>query len=342
MKSKRNSRSKQAAILERLSDVTSAEVDYVWPGRIPRGKLTIIVGEPGVGKSFLTLDIAARVSSGRKWPDASVADRGRVIHLSAEDGLADTIKPRIDAMKGNSRGVFSLRGIATATGDQFFSLSRHLRSLREAIRLKHAAVVIIDPLSAFLGTNVDSYKDADVRNVLGPVSQLAEDERVAIIAVMHLTKDVTRAVIHRALGSVAFVAAPRAVFLLAKHPGDDAVRVLAPMKFNLGVPPCSLAFRIKRDRVKWTKEPVTLGADQIVKGGADLENRSAIEEATHFLQQALVDKPMLAAEVIQSAKSNGIAEATLRRAKNALGITSRHSGYGGSGSWAWELPKKKS
>src|SRR5262249_16774789 len=109
---------------------------------------------------------------------------------------------------------------------------------------------------------------------------------------------------------------------------------------NLGVRPPSLAFRIKKGRVKWRKGPVAIGADQIVNGGADLESRSAIEDAKAFLRQALAHKPMLASEVIQSARIKRIAETTLRRAKSVLGVRSCHSGFGGSGSWAWKLPEK--
>src|SRR2546426_8997109 len=200
------------ALTVQLSTIEPESIEWLWPGRIPQRKLTLFCGDAGVGKSFLTLDIAARTTRGIAWPGSTeVPEIGDVVLLSAEDGLADTIRPRIDAMGGDPSRIWALRT------DQSFSLDKDIPRLRNEVREHHALLVIIDPLTAYLG-DVDSWKDAEVRSVLGPLAALADSEHVAIIGVMHPSKTQLQNAVHGAGRSVAFVAAPRMAYLVAEDP----------------------------------------------------------------------------------------------------------------------------
>ncbi len=156
--------------LVRLSEVEPEPINWLWPGRIPKGKITLIAGHPGLGKSQVTVSIAAIVSSGGIWPvDEIPADVGNVLILSAEDGIADTIKPRLLAAGADTNRIEAIE--AVRAGDQRFpfSLKRDLELLRDT----EASLLIVDPLAAYMG-GVDSHKDADVRTFLAPLSDFAQ------------------------------------------------------------------------------------------------------------------------------------------------------------------------
>jgi len=222
-------------LLISLADVQPAQVSWLWLGRIPRGKLTLLVGDPGLGKSFVTLDMAARVSTGSAWPDGKPVTQGPVVILSAEDDLADTIVPRLDAHGADRRFVFCLKAVRQSGREKFFSLKDDLKYLASTIDYLKPNLVIIDPLSAYMGMTNTS-RDADVRFVLGPLTDLAAQTGVAILAVMHLNKASKNHVIYRTSGSVAFTASARSLLALTRDPGDESRRVLCSIKNNLSPP----------------------------------------------------------------------------------------------------------
>lgn len=329
-----------APVLVRLADVEPEEVSWLWPGRLPRGKLAVLVGEPGVGKSFVSLDVAARISAGAQWPDGGPAPLGDVILLSAEDGVADTLRPRLDALGGDPARVTVLRAVQDAAGERHFSLTTDLLALESAVVTRAAALVIIDPLSAYLGAR-DSHKDAEVRSLLAPVAALAERRGVGVLGVMHTGKDSQRRAIHRALGSVAFVAAARIVLAAGKDRDDEARRVLVPVKANLCAPAPALAYRIEGApaRVEWepgTVEGVT--ADDVLGCGPpeDAEER---KDADDLLRELLRDGEVKSVEVSRAAEAHGVSRRGLWVAKRRLGVRARHQGQPGkAGVWFWSLP----
>jgi RecA-family ATPase len=197
-----------------LKDVEPTEVKWVWPGRIPCGKLTLLVGDPGLGKSFVTLDGGSRISRGRLWPDGEQAPLGAVIVLSAEDGRADTIRPRVDVLGGDPAKIAVLAAIKQGDAERPFSLAADLPVLEATITAVQAVLVVIDPLSAYLG-KTDSFKDAEVRGLLTPLAALAEKTGVAILAIMHLTKNPAQRAIYRAPGTIGFAAAARVMLAVA-------------------------------------------------------------------------------------------------------------------------------
>lgn len=326
-------------VLTRLSDVQAEMVSWLWPGRIPRGKLTLIVGDPGVGKSLLTVDLAARISRGTAFPDDAPAPCGDVIILTAEDGKADTIRPRLDAAGGDASHVYVLDGIGTPGSVprplDFASDLEHL----ECTITKHAApLLIVDPITAYLGDG-DSYKDADVRRVLGPLAAVAERTGVAILGIMHLSKNEQRKALYRALNSIAFVAAARAVFAVAEDPEAEGRVLFLPLKMNLAEKPCGLAYRKEGGRIIWDSAPVTVDAETALGATSAPGERSERLEAKRILVDILRDGPMRAEDVREESERAGISPRTLERAKAALGIRSeRVGGAGATGWWQWSLP----
>jgi putative DNA primase/helicase len=327
------------AILIRLADVEPEAIAWLWPGRLARGKLTLLTGDPGVGKSFIALDASARVSRGAAWPDETQAPLGDVLLLSAEDGIADTIRPRVEALGGDLARIHVLRAIRRQDTEAEFSLSSDLPDLERAITETQAILIVIDPLSAYLGDR-DSYKDAEVRSLLAPLAALAHRTGVSVLGVMHVGKGDQRRAIHRTLGSVAFVAAARIVLAVGKHPEDDTRRLVVSVKSNLGPVSPALAYRVDDGRLVWEKSPISgLDADAVLGASALTEDRQERLDAANFLREFLEDGPVRAKEVLKAARENGISERTLYRAKSRLGVRSSHTGSPGEpGPWYWSLP----
>jgi hypothetical protein len=324
-----------------LADVTPEAVRWLWPGRIAQGKLTLIIGDPDKGKSCVTLDLAARVSTGLPWPDGTPAPCGDVVLLTAEDGLSDTVRPRLDAMGGDPSRVHALTAIRTGDRERGFDLTRDLEHLEAELGRTGAILVVIDPVSAYLG-RADSYRDAEVRGILAPLAALAERTSVAIVGVMHLTKDAQRKVLYRAQGSLAFVAASRAVFAVAEDKDNPERRLFLPVKNNLGPKPPGLAFRLlpsgSAARVEWDADPVTVDAEAALAGPEPPQERGEREEAQEFLGKVLADGPVASEDVKRQARAAGIAERTLFRAKHDLGVKADKDGF--RGGWVWSLSPK--
>lgn len=330
-----------APVLVRLADVQPEDVSYLWPGRIARRKLQLIVGDPGLGKSTITLDIAARVTRAGVWPDGGHAPQGDVILLSAEDGLADTVRPRLDTLGADVGRIHALTAARMPNGDErSISLAGDVALLERAIVNTGATLVIIDPVSAYLGAT-DSYKDTEVRGVLAPLAALADRTGVAIVGVMHLGKGTQRPALYRALGSVAFVAAARIVLAVAPHPDDDTKRVLAPVKANICAAAATLAYRLDAGGLAWDAEPVAgVDVDALLSSPMDRQER---READEWLRQALADGPRLSREIEAAAEQAGIPRRTLFRAKARLQIEAeRIGGLGRGGKWYCNLPGAKS
>jgi putative DNA primase/helicase len=327
-------------ILIRLSDVEPEAVSWIWPGRLALGKPTIICGDPGLGKSNCTLDIASRITRGMAWPDGGRAPIGNVLLLSCEDGLADTIRPRVDAHGGDASRIVAIPGIRQAGVDRHFSLADDLAQLELALdQIENTVLVIIDPLSAYLGTKADSYKDSEIRGVLGPLALLAERRRVGLLCVMHLTKNSQTQAIYRAPGSVAFVAAARTVFCLGKHPDDESRRIVATVKNNLAPPPPSLAFRFAGGAIEWDSAPVNLSAEALLAMPTSVEDRKERKDAEDFLRDLLADGPLWSKDVFKAGEENGFSESTLNRAKTRLEIDATKFGRPGEkgARWYWQL-----
>lgn len=337
-------------VLVRLADVKPESIRWLWRNRIALGKLTLIAGDPGLGKSLLTLDMAARVSRGIPWPDAPAIPNpaGGVVALSAEDGLADTIRPRLDAAGADVSRISALQAVKHRDPDSGkelstpFCLTGDLPALEQAIeQTSGCRLLIIDPITAYLG-RTDSHRNAELRGVLAPLSELAGRHRVAVVAVTHLRKADGPAV-YRAMGSLAFTAAARAVWAVTKDKDDPRRRLMLPVKNNIAGDVLGLAYTIGPGDpggapvVAWETEPVSLSADDAL--AADRGNHgaaSALNEAVNWLRDTLADGPRPAKEVKDAADRDGIKARTLDRAKARLRVVAAPDGY--RGPWVWRLP----
>lgn len=342
-----------APVLTCLADVRPQPVRWLWRGRIPRGKLTLLVGDPNSGKSLITLDMTARVSGGLPWPDSPGTENpaGGVVLLSAEDDLADTVRPRLDAAGAEARRVVALQRVRrydARTGSERsapFLLGEDLPALEQAIRQTAACgLVIIDPITAYLG-RVDSHKNAELRGLLAPLAELAARYDAAVVAVTHLRKGEGPAM-YRAMGSLAFVAAARAVYVVAPDKLDPAGerRLILPIKNNLARDQTGLAYRIEEPPggggvpvVRWDPEPVGLSADEALgEPAVDRSRRAEREEAGQWLREALADGPIPSGQVIRDGKEQGFSEKTLRRAYKDLRGRPRKGGM--DDGWYWDPP----
>jgi hypothetical protein len=341
-----------------LSDIEAKPINLLWPGRIAHGKVTIIAGNPGLGKSQITASIAAVVTMGGSWPvDRGLCERGNVVFLTAEDDAADTLRPRLEAAGADPTRVHLVEGVvrgytgsgASKTG--IFSLQEDLEALEtELMRIGNVAAVVIDPVAAYLG-KTDSHKNAEVRGLLAPLCELAARQRVAVIAISHLSKMAGAKALMRVIGSLAFVAAARAAYLVASDPADNRRRLFLPMKNNLGPTSDGLAFRIEgatayssagplvTSRVSWESEPVTITADEALQAEYPPRRNSALDDARQWLHQALVYGSAPVSEIQRRAEAEGIALATLRRAARELQVKRVKSGM--KGGWHWSLPGPK-
>jgi putative DNA primase/helicase len=224
----------------RASDVTPKKLAPVWNCRFYRGKLGLIAGEPGLGKSLIAVYMAATTSAGREWPGgADTARRGDVIYISAEDSAADTIRPRLEAAGADLDRVHLIESVADQLGPRPFNLVTDSVRLDQSLqRIRKPRLVIIDPINGCLRSTdacpFNSNSVPQVRALLGRLETVAVKNRVAVVGVTHFTKAKGGSALPRVTGSIAFVAAARSVFTVVRGNGDPDQRVFAPAKNNLG------------------------------------------------------------------------------------------------------------
>jgi putative DNA primase/helicase len=328
-----------------LADVERKEVRWFWLDKIPRAKLSLIVGDPGIGKSWFTLFLAAAVTAGYPLPGAHgrETEQGRVVILSAEDEVDDTIVPRIEDSGGDKGLVHVIQG--TREG-KMFSLMKDLGRLENYVREKgDVRLIIIDPISAYLGIGekVNSHKDSDVRGILSPLVRLAKEQDVTIIGVMHLNKSQDLGAIYRVSGSMAFVAQARAVWLMTaeRREGEDhSLRYFSPLKVNLALVKEPLVWRVNdRGAVAFVESGTMPPSIEEQLAPPAPKRPSKLDEAKRFLLRLLQGGDTVETTVIeQMAADEGLSPTTLDRAKKALGVESRKK-PGADGAWTWVLPE---
>jgi hypothetical protein len=337
--------------LVRLSDVSPAPVKWLWPGRIPCGKITLAAGDPGLGKSLATIDWAARITLNATWPDDvhTPIDGGSVIFLTSEDDAADTVRPRLEAAGGDPSKVHLLKSVALydanakRTTREFFSLARDLPPLEKAIAdMGDCRMVVIDPVGAYLD-GIDAHKNSEVRRVLGPLADLLGKTGVAGVLVDHFNKSSQGKAIYRSMGSIAFTAAARAVWGFARDKDNPARRLMVCVKNNLASDQAGgLAYTIVDvggvPVLAWERGAVDVSADEVLAPPEPKRDAAELNEAKGWLEQLLNDGPMEAKEVQAQARRDGLKLATVRRAQNVLKIEPYKRGFGPGSAWMWSLP----
>ncbi|MEI7768152.1 MAG: AAA family ATPase, partial [Phycisphaerae bacterium] len=335
-----------------MADVEAMPVKWLWPERIAYGCITLLVGQPGCGKSFVTCNLAARISTGTAWPDgAAAAEVGDVLLIAAEDDAGMTIKPRLEAHNADCRRITIMPGtiITNEAGEvveRCFTLQQ-IGVLEQALdSLPECRLVIIDPIGSYTGGDVDSHRDNEVRSVLAPLAKLAQARGVAVLIVAHTRKGTGNYADGNALGSVGFVGIARTVWHLFKEAGNPERRLLLPGKNNLGRECLGLAFGIETDHLKrgnlrWEADPVSTTAGeayaaQNMGGGGGERARPERDKAAGWLRDLLANGPMQSKDVFAAAHEHGIAKNTLDRAKEELQINPYHPQV--PGPWWWCLP----
>jgi hypothetical protein len=328
-----------------VADVDREQVRWLWPGRIPLGKVTVLDGDPGTGKSTLTLTIAAKVTTGSPFPDGTRPERADAILLSAEDDIGDTIRPRLEAAGADLNRCWVLPDVQPEPDKppRPPELPADLEALEGMVKDKQAALVVIDPIAAFLSGTVNMHYDQDVRRALAPLAYMAARTSAAVVIVRHMNKGTGGSALYRGSGSIGIVGAARAGLLVAPDPDDEDRRILAMSKTNLAKKLGSLAYRIIEDeqygvaRVKWDGAS-SLTANDLVRPRVDEDEAPALAEAVRVLKEILADGPLAAGNIKKQAATAGVAERTLHRARQALGVTTRRQGFGQGGYYVWSMP----
>lgn len=336
-----------AIISTNMGDVEPEPVPWLWPGRIPLGMLTIIAGPPGVGKSYVSLDVAARITTGAIWPDVGQsAPQGTVVLLAAEDSAKHTIKPRLAALGADCYKVEKIDAVQLpdGKGKKGFSLTTDLTSLEQMIQRAGAKIVIVDPVNSYLGGKIDGFKDVEVRGVLDPVKEMAERLEVSIILIMHVKKGAEEEIIYRIGGSYGFGALARSICFCTRDEENPGRVYFTNPKMNIAPPASTLAYRVHPDMtLEWDREEIKLTAQEIL-GTAKVKpgpKPTARDAARLWLANYLKDGPKPSTEGELAAIEAGITEATLRRAMKALGVEAKPERDPATNQitrWIWELP----
>jgi putative DNA primase/helicase len=306
--------------------------------------VTILSGDPGLGKSHISIDAAARITTAEKWPlDEGETPLGSVIILAGEDAANDTIRPRLEAAGADCRRVHLIKMINGSGGRRLVSLRTDLDLIEDKINeIGDVRLVIIDPVSAYLG---DDRRDPNQLTTLAPVfselSDFADRIKTAMLVIHHPTKGSVHKAIHSLSGSLAFSAGPRLVFMVAKEGEDSKRGVLLPVVNKIGPEAAAVGYYIidcaiggiRTSRIDWDDKPVTITANQAARG-VEIDNKSS--KAEKLLKEMLSGgKRVDANKIMSAAKKADIGERTMKDAKARLGGRSFKNGA----NWAWFLPK---
>lgn len=328
-------------ILIRMSDVEPEDIDWLWKGRLAVGKLSMLMGDPKVGKTWVTHYIAATLSTGRAWVDGDVPPVTNTVLITAEDDPADTIRPRLNALGADCNRIIFNPGFQVGKKECLINLA-DLDVIEEAVVDTNAGLVVVDPIGSYI-PGVDSNRDNEIRQYLGPFGAMLKRRRAAGLVVAHMTKSNGSKAIHKAIGSVAFAGLARFVLAVAKDHDEDGEerRLFLSVGSNCTKEADTYSFSIDDGQLLWDPAPLDVDAEAVLAGPPkgkpredDADHHSAAEE---LLTKLLANGPVPALEAIKAAEAAGIKKRTLQwTATKKLGIKPQKLGT----CWVWELPKK--
>ena len=313
----------------RMSEVQSQESEWLWYPFSPYGKLTIIQGDPGDGKTTMVLNLAAKLSKGEALDEnMKVTEPVNVIYQTAEDGLADTVKPRLELA-----GADCERIIVIDESDK--SLSMVDERLEQAIVRTGARLLILDPIQAYLGGGMDMNRANEARDMTKKLGALAEKTKCAIILIGHMNKASGNKAAYRGMGSIDFFAVARSVLLVGRVEGESNTRAVVQIKNNLAAFGHPKAFALSEDGFKWLGD-YEITVDEVLGGITPKANK--MEQAKQMLRElAETQSAVLSNEIFDRANELGISKRTLENAKKELGVQTRKI----NNAWYWELDKVK-
>ena len=328
--------SKRVLPVHHASQFARKSVRWFWQNRLPFGRLVLLDGDGNEGKSLVSLDLAARLSTGRPMPDGSPGPGiGNVLLLQEEDSTEDTVCPRLAALGADLERVSIM--VASPEDDEPICIPSELSVLEDAICAVDARLVIIDPLYAFLDIAVLAGDERSIRRAFRPLHRLARKRDCVILMIRHLTKQGRSRALYRGIGGMAMINSCRSAWLIGRDPHDRDRRVLAEQKLNIAEEQPSLAFRIRgvgeAATVEWLG-PTGLAADHLVGSAAT----PSLDRACEFLNEFLKEGPRLLADVRAAATQRAISNPTLVRARKRIGARSRRMYRAGDLFTYWLMP----
>ncbi len=303
--------------LIRMHDVEPEDVSWLWYPYIAEGKLTLMEGDPGLGKSWLTMALSSHVSKGLTLPEQEIMRGGTVLIMSAEDGLGDTLRPRLDLLNASTENIYAIEDPVRFDEDGVEEIEGYIQEIKPKL-------VIVDPLVAYMGGDVDLHKANETREVMARMGRLAEKHHLAIVAVRHLTKGGRDKSIYRGIGSIDLTAAARSVLMIGRNPDDpNEGRVICHIKSNLAPLGRPIGYSLTRK----SKKPfrwdgiVDYTPEEIMKA-EPTSDKGEFELALEFLAEQLKDKkPVSGDKLKRDAEAKGIHSKTLIAARKQLGVS---------------------
>jgi len=335
----------------RASDVVPRNPDWLWPGYLARRKISIFTGDSSLGKSQISCAFTAILTSTHEWPDKEVAPDGSVIILSAEDDPEDTIVPRLLAAGANLDRIHILKSVQSKEQKPLvFSVQSNLQIIVDKIdQVPDVCLLIVDPITAFLGGQIDSHRITEVRAALQPLKDAVETMNVAALIIAHPAKSTVLNALNYVAGSGAFTHGPRLAFMAITDPKLPDRRLFLPYKNSLGKLPDGLGYFIESafvgedrhilsSRIVWDSAPVTMTANEALAATVENQKSGAAKKADDFLRTNMADpgEPYSAAELIEKAKMEGINERTLQRRAKERGIKKTKKEFRGKTWWTRE------
>lgn len=316
-----------------MAKIEATETEWLWYPYIPYGKVTIIQGDPGEGKTTLALNIAAALTRGKTVTGDTVDPvSGKelfpvpVLFQTAEDGLADTVKPRLVAADADC-------GYISGVDESHYPLTITDGRLEEALRLTNARLVILDPLQAYLGSDVDMHRANEIRPVMSYLANMAEQFGCAIVLIGHMNKNMGAKAAYRGLGSIDLTAAARSVLLVARDKSDPDRRIVMQIKSSLAREGKPVAFRLGENNAFTFEGECEADPENVLLGlGTSQPKQSDL--ARDFLRAELESGEMKAVQVLlDKAEKKGLSIDSLRIAKKELNVRSiKHEKI-----WFWQL-----
>ena len=311
----------------KLSEIQAEEVKWLWFPMIPYGKLTIVQGDPGDGKTTLILNIAAKLSKGEGLDEnMKPTEPMNIIYQTAEDGLADTVKPRLEMAGADCERIMVI-------DESEKSLSMIDERLEEAIIKTNAKLLILDPIQAYLGGGMDMNRANEARDMTKKLGALAEKYKCVIVLIGHMNKASGNKAAYRGMGSIDFFAVARSVLLVGRVEGEPNIRAVVQIKNNLAQFGHPKAFELMESGFRWLGD-YEITADEVLGGIAPKANK--LEQAKQMLRElAETSNVVQSNEIFDMADEQGISKRTLENAKKELGIRAKKV----NNSWYWELDK---
>ena len=297
----------------RMSDVELTPVDWLWKPYLPFGKLSVLQGNPGEGKTYFAMHLAAACTNGKLLPNMERMEPFNVIYQTAEDGLGDTVKPRLMEADADLEKVLVI-------DDRDTPLTLADERIEKAIRENHTRLVIIDPVQAFLGADVDMNRANEVRPIFRSLGDIAQDTGCAIVLIGHLNKAAGTQSTYRGLGSIDITAAVRSLLFIGKLKDSPTTRVLIHEKSSLAPPGQSLAFSLGDEKGFSWIGAYDITADELLAGTDTAKTESKTAQAEALILELLADgRKMPSAELEKAVNDRGISSRTMRTAKSRIG-----------------------